>query len=171
MHSCKREEMPMFGQSRTELPAAASEHHDQDHPHPITSVSSSMKCMLYMYVHVLQARMLHWTTDLNLTFSISWFEKNQETHGMEVLHQPNDRPLTAGNHQNATSPYIHGFTDSIFSTASPFMASLFMLCKWLSWVAHDIQWYSPNLNLWNIMMQILIPRVLPAICSTMASRS
>lgn len=98
-------------------------------------------------------------------------KKNQATHGMEVLHQPNDRPLTAGNHQNATSPYIHGFTDSIFSTASPFMASLFILCKWLSWVAHDIQWYSPNLNLWNIMMQWLIPRVLPAICSTMASRS
>lgn len=53
MHSCKREEMPMFGQSRTELPAAASEHHDQDHPHPITSVSSLMKCMLYMYAHLL----------------------------------------------------------------------------------------------------------------------
>lgn len=50
--------------------------------------------------------MLHWTTDLNLTFSISCLEKNQETHGMEVLHQPNDRPLTAGNTQNATSPYI-----------------------------------------------------------------
>lgn len=48
MHSCKREEMPMFGQSRTKLPAAASEHHDQDHPYPITSVSSLMKRMLYM---------------------------------------------------------------------------------------------------------------------------
>jgi len=69
MHSCKREEMPMFGQSRTELPAAASKHHDQDHPYPIT-------------------------------------------HGMEVLHQPNDRPLSVIEATAAT--LIHS---KVFSTA------------------------------------------------------
>ena len=123
MHSCKREEMPMFGQSRTELPAATSEHHDQDHPHPITSVSSLIKCYLHMFNASLKHNrlcfcyLLHWTTDWISSSPFLSSKKTKEpmawrcsTNQMidPCWNQKSERSIL--NHLNATSPYIYCFT-------------------------------------------------------------